>query len=167
MSTEALLLLLGERHLQQTSNCRELISRLQRTAHQRLPAPQSESASTNSSVPHAELAALIASIVDERMNRHSFQDGGASNAPLARPSPRPTSKRALGPVLLHCRKMAANLTRPVNNFFSFTILHMVISSQTPLFLQVSPPFLPPSTFAILLKSRRFTRTSDSLPSPAI
>ena len=55
------------------------------------PASQSASASSNSSiatgVPHAELAALIASIVDERMNRELIQDGGASNAQLPRPSP--------------------------------------------------------------------------------
>ena len=38
-------------------------------------------------VPHPELAALIASIVDERMNRQLIQDGGASNAQLPRPSP--------------------------------------------------------------------------------
>ena len=55
------------------------------------PASQSASASSNSSIatglPHAELAALIASIVDERMNRPLIQDGGASNAQLTRPSP--------------------------------------------------------------------------------
>lgn len=93
MSTEALRLLLGERHLQQTGNRRELISRLQRNEQQRPPAAQSASAPSTSSpatgVPHAELAALIASIVDERMNRQLIQDGGAStaSAQLARPSP--------------------------------------------------------------------------------
>ena len=84
MSTEALRLLLGERHLQQTGNRRELISRLQHNEQQRPPASQSAGAQSNSSiatgVPHAELAALIASIVDERMNRQLIQDGGASNA---------------------------------------------------------------------------------------
>ena len=69
LSTEALRLMLGERHLQQTGNRRELISRLQQQ-QQRPPALQLESAPSNSSVaagvPHAELAALIASIVDER-----------------------------------------------------------------------------------------------------
>ena len=84
MSTEALRLMLGERHLQQTGNRRELISRLQHNEQQRPPASQSAGAQSNSSiatgVPHAELAALIASIVDERMNRQLIQDGGASNA---------------------------------------------------------------------------------------
>ena len=97
MSTEALRLMLGERHLQQTGNRRELISRLQHNEQQRPPASQSAGAQSNSSiatgVPHAELAALIASIVDERMNRQLIQDGGASNqhnnasAQLTRPSP--------------------------------------------------------------------------------
>ena len=93
MSTEALRLMLGERHLQQTGNRRELISRLQQNEQQRPPASQSASAPSTSSiatgVPHAELAALIASIVDERMNHQVIQDGGASNASaqLARPSP--------------------------------------------------------------------------------
>lgn len=73
MSTEALRLMLGERQLQQTGNRRELISRLQHNEQQRPPASQSAGAQSNSSiatgVPHAELATLIASIVDERMNR--------------------------------------------------------------------------------------------------
>ncbi|CAH3173830.1 unnamed protein product [Porites lobata] len=91
MSTKALRLMLGERHLQQTGNRRELISRLQHNEQQRPPASQSAGAQPNSSiatgVPHAELAALIASIVDERMNRQLIQDGGASSAQLTRPSP--------------------------------------------------------------------------------
>ena len=91
MSTEALRLMLGERHLQQTGNRRELISRLQHNEQQRPLASQSAGAQSNSSiatgVPHAELAALIASIVDERMNRQLIQDGGASSAQLTRPSP--------------------------------------------------------------------------------
>ena len=91
MSTEGLRLMLGERHLQQTGNRRELISRLQHNEQQRPPASQSAGAQSNSSiatgVPHAELAALIASIVDERMNRQLIQDGGASSAQLTRPSP--------------------------------------------------------------------------------
>ena len=94
MSSEALGLMLGGRHLQQTGNRRELISLLQQNEQQRLPASQSTSAPSNSSiatgVPHAELAALIASIVDERMNCQLIQDGGTSNvsnAQLARPSP--------------------------------------------------------------------------------
>ena len=60
----------------------------------RLPASQSASAPSNSSiassVPHAELAAVIASVVDERINRQLIQDGGTSNvgnAQLAGPSP--------------------------------------------------------------------------------
>ena len=91
MCTEAPRLMLGERHLQQTGNRRKLISRLQQNAQQRPSASQSASASSNSSiatgVPHAELAALIASIVDERMNCQLIQDGGASNAQLTWPSP--------------------------------------------------------------------------------
>ena len=93
MSTEALRLMLGVRHLQQTGNHRELISRLQQTEQQRPPASQTASAPFNSSiatgVPHAELAAFITSIVHERMNNQLIQDGGASNASaqLARPSP--------------------------------------------------------------------------------
>ena len=91
MSTEALRLMLGDRHLQQTGNHRELISQLQQNEQQRPPASQSASAPSNSSiatgVPHAELAALIASIVDEQMNCQLIQDGGTSNAQLARPSP--------------------------------------------------------------------------------
>ena len=88
MSTEALRLMLGEHHLQQTGNRRELISRLQQNEQQRPPASQSACAPSNSSiatgVPHAELAALIASIVDERMNHQVIQDGGASNASAQR-----------------------------------------------------------------------------------
>ena len=71
MSTEALCLTLGEHHLQQTGNRRELISRLQQNEQQRPPASQSESGPSNSNVatgvPNAELAALITSIVDERI----------------------------------------------------------------------------------------------------
>ena len=44
MSTEALRLMPGERHLQQTGNRRELISRLQQNEQQRPPAAQSASA---------------------------------------------------------------------------------------------------------------------------
>ncbi|CAH3164569.1 unnamed protein product, partial [Porites lobata] len=100
MSTEALRLLLGERHLQQTGNRRELISRLQfYNEQQRPPASQSAGAQSNSSiatgVPHAKLAALIASIVDERMNRQLIQDGGASSAQLPRPSPPSTLQDSL------------------------------------------------------------------------
>ena len=72
-STKALRLTLGERHLQQTGNRRELISRLQQNEWQRPPTPQSGIAPSNSNVatgiPNAELAALIASIVDEWMNQ--------------------------------------------------------------------------------------------------
>ena len=90
----------GEHHLQQTGNCRELISRLQQNEQQRPPTSQLASAPSNSSmatgVPHAELAALIASIVDKWMNRQLIQDGGASNAQLARPSP-PSNLRSSPP----------------------------------------------------------------------
>ena len=61
MSTEALRLTLGERHLQQTGNRRELISRLQQNEWQRPPMPQSGIGPSNSNVatgvPNAELAA--------------------------------------------------------------------------------------------------------------
>ena len=94
MSTEALRLTLGERHLQQTGNRRELISQLQQNEQQRPSAPQPGSGPSNLSVTtgvlNAELAALIASIVDKQMNRQLTQDGGAShcsNDQLARPSP--------------------------------------------------------------------------------
>ena len=94
MSTEALRPTLGEHHLQQTGNGRELISRLQQNERQRPPTPQSGIGPSNSNVAtgvlNAELAALIASIVDERMNRQPTQDGGANhcnNDQLARPSP--------------------------------------------------------------------------------
>ena len=80
-----------------------------------------------------------------------------------------TFRTASSPVLHH--KMAAK-TRPVNNNLPFKILQQVIS-QTPPFLLVSllllvlvPSHLL-STFLIQPKSNRFTRTSDSLPSPAI
>ena len=152
MSTEAPRLMLGERHLQQTGNRRKLISRLQQNAQQRPSASQSASASSNSSiatgVPHAELAALIASIVDERMNRQLIQDGGASNAQLTRPSPPsnlPDSLRSSPP------------PPPQDggqNNLPFKILQQVISSQTLLFLLVLPlllvlvPSLLLSTFLI-------------------
>ena len=94
MSTRALRLTLGERHLQQTGNRRKLILRLQQNEQQRPPTSQSESGPSNSSVaigiPNAELAALITSIVDERMNHH------CSNDQLARPSP-PSTVQSLGP----------------------------------------------------------------------
>ena len=70
------------------------LSRDQNRMSSRLPASQSASALSNSSiasgVPHAELAAVIASVVDERINRQLIQDGGTSNvgnAQLAGPSP--------------------------------------------------------------------------------
>ena len=95
MSTEAPRLTLGERNLQQTGNRRELISRLQQNERQRPPMPQSGMGPSISNVAtgiqNAELAALIASIVDERMNHQLTQDGGANhynnNDQLARPSP--------------------------------------------------------------------------------
>ena len=77
--------LLEERNLQQTGNRGQFISRLQQNDQQRPPASQSESGLLNSRVatgiPNAELAALIASIVDKQINRH------CSNDQLARPSP--------------------------------------------------------------------------------
>ena len=74
-----------------------------------------------------------------------------------------TFRTASGPVLHH--KMAAK-TRPVNNNLPFKILQQVIS-QTPPFLLVLVSSHLLSTFLIQPKSNRFTRTSDSLPSPAI
>ena len=143
----------------------------------RLPASQSASAPSNSSiassVPHAELAAVIASVVDERINRQLIQDGGTSNvgnAQLAGPSPPSNlqdSLRSSPPP-----QDGGQQQRPVNNNLPFKILQQVIS-QTPPFLLVScffwswfPSHLL-STFLIQPKSHRFTQTSDSLPSPAI
>ena len=153
MSTEALRLMLGERHLEQTGNLRELISRLQQNEQQRPPASQSASAPSNSSsasgVPHAELAALIASIVDERMNHQVIQDGGASNASaqLARPSPPSNLQDSLRSSPPHRHKMAPK-TQPVNSNLPFKIFHHAISSQTPAFLLVLVPSLLLSTFPI-------------------
>ena len=143
----------------------------------RLPASQSASAPSNSSiassVPHAELAAVIASVVDERINRQLIQDGGTSNvgnAQLAGPSPPSNlqdSLRSSPPP-----QDGGQQQRPVNNNLPFKILQQVIS-QTPPFLLVSLLLLVlvPShlllTFLIQPKSHHFTRTSDSLPSPAI
>ena len=139
----------------------------------RLPASQSASAPSNSSiassVPHAELAAVIASVVDERINRQLIQDGGTSNvgnAQLAGPSP---------PSNLQDSLRSSPPPPPQDggqNNLPFKILQQVIS-QTPPFLLVSLLLLVlvPShlllTFLIQPKSHRFTRTSDSLPSPAI
>ena len=143
----------------------------------RLPASKLASAPSNSSiasgVPHAELAAVIASVVDKRINRQLIQDGGTSNvsnAQLARPSPPSNlqdSLRSSPPP-----QDGGQQQRPVNNNLPFKILQQVIS-QTPPFLLVSLLLLVlvPShlllTFLIQPKSHRFTRTSDSLPSPAI
>ena len=52
--------------------------------------PRPSNSSIASGVPHAELAAVIASVVDKRINRQLIQDGGTSNVSnvqLARPSP--------------------------------------------------------------------------------
>jgi len=94
MSTEALRLLLGEHHLQQTGNRRELISRLE--AHTLGQQQQSTNVPATSNVadtvPRNELAALIPSIAEEKMNRpltQDRQDGGAENArPSLPPNPR-------------------------------------------------------------------------------
>ena len=153
------------------------LSRDQNRMSSRLPASQSASAPSNSSiassVPHAELAAVIASVVDERINRQLIQDGGTSNvgnAQLAGPSPPSNlqdSLRSSPPP-----QDGGQQQRPVNNNLPFKILQQVIS-QTPPFLLVSLLLLVlvPShlllTFLIQPKSHRFTRTSDSLPSPAI
>ena len=137
----------------------------------RLPASQSASAPSNSSiassVPHAELAAVIASVVDERINRQLIQDGGTSNvgnAQLAGPSPPSNlqdSLRSSPPP-----QDGGQQQRPVNNNLPFKILQQVIS-QTPPFLLVLVPSHLLLTFLIQPKSHRFMRTSDSLPSPAI
>ena len=50
MSTEALRLMLGERHLQQSGNRRVRISRLQQNEQQRPPVSRLESAPSNSNV---------------------------------------------------------------------------------------------------------------------
>ena len=101
MSTEALHLLLWKCHPQQSSNRRELILQLQWNAQPRRPPIQLESAPTSFSVangvPHAELAALITSVVDKRMNCYTIQHGRASNAQLTQPSPSPNRQERLRP----------------------------------------------------------------------
>ena len=100
MSTEALCLLLGEHHLQQAGNRRELISRLEaHTLGQRQrPANIPVTSNVADTVPRDEVAALIASIVEKKMNRPlnqdrpDGQDGGAENTrPSLPPSPRPST----------------------------------------------------------------------------
>ena len=108
-------------------------------------------------VPHAELAALIPSTVDEQSEMVELAMPSSLGPVLRTPF-----KRASVSVLLHRRKMVANLTRYANNFLSFTILQWVISSPTPLYLLVLFPFLPPFTFQIQLKLHRFTQTLRAL-----
>ena len=100
MSTEALRLLLGEHHLQQIGNRRKLISRLE--AHtldqQQRPANIPATSNVADAVPRDELAALIASIVEEKVNRslnqdrQDGQDGGTENTrPSLPPNPLPST----------------------------------------------------------------------------
>ena len=177
MSTKALRLTLGERHLQQTGNRCKLIARLQQNEQRRPPAPQPGSGPSNSNVatgvPNAELAALIASIVDERMNCQLTQDGGAShcsNDQLARPSPPSNIEGLRSSPPPPPQDGGQNTGRQLP---LFKVLQLGICSQTRPFLLVSPLLLVlvPSplllTSPIQLKSRPSTRTSDSLPSQAI
>ena len=152
MSTEALRLMLGERHLQQTRNRRKLISRLQHNEQQRLPASQSAGTQSNSSIvtgiPHAELAALIASIVDERMNHQLIQDGGAGNASTQLTQPNPPnnlqdSLRSSPPPPPQDGGQNTTQQQP-----SLPILRQVISSHAPLLLLVLVPSFLQSTFPI-------------------
>ena len=100
MSTKALRLVLGEHHLQQTGNRRELISRLEAHTLGQRQRPANIPATSNvaDTIPRDELAALIASIVEEKMNRplnqdrQDGQDGGAENTrPSLPPNPRPST----------------------------------------------------------------------------
>ena len=176
MSTEALRLTLGERHLQQTGNRCKLIARLQQNEQRRPPAPQPGSGPSNSNVatgvPNAELAALIASIVDERMNRKLTQDGGASHCSdqLARPSPRSNIEALRSSPPPPPQDGGQNTGRQLP---LFKVLQLGICSQTRPFLLVSPLLLVLVPSPLLLtspiqpKSRPSTRTSGSLPSQAI
>ena len=88
MATEPLRLLLAQHNLTQTGTRQQLIVRLE--ANQEVPNPQSGSdVSLNRTVqdsnlaPQAELAQLIASIIDEKLA--SRQDGGHPQTPRATP----------------------------------------------------------------------------------
>ena len=97
MSTEALHPLLGEYHLQQTGNQWELFSQLEAHTLGQEQGPTNVPATSYvaDTVPHNELAALIASIVEEKMNRpftQDRQDGGAENTqPSLSPNPQPST----------------------------------------------------------------------------
>ena len=90
MSNEALRLLLGQHQLRQTGTRREMISRLENHFQQSSQPPQRQNGSP--AIEQAELAELIASIVDQRLsqsppirnNNQAIQDGGKSTS---RPSP--------------------------------------------------------------------------------
>ena len=135
----------------------------------RPPASQPESGPSNSSVatgvPNAELAALIPSIVDERMNRH------CSNDQLARPSP-PSNLQRHGPSPplppqdggqnTPCQVPTSSLqSSPASNLLPNTAVPSGLTASSG--LGPSPLLL---TSLIQLKSRPSTRTSDSLPSQA-
>ena len=90
MSNEALRLLLGQHQLRQTGTRRKMISRLENHLQQSSQPPQRQNGSP--AIEQAELAELIASIVDQRLsqsppirnNNQAIQDGGESTS---RPSP--------------------------------------------------------------------------------
>ena len=100
MATEPLRLLLAQHNLTQTGTRQQLIARLE--ANQEVPNPQSGSdVSLNRTVqdsnlaPQAELAQLIASIIDEKLA--SRQDGGHSQTPRATTRAMPREGHAVEP----------------------------------------------------------------------
>ena len=125
-------------------------------------------------VPDAELAALIASIVNERMNRQLIQDGGASNnnAQLARPSP-PSNLQdslTLSPPPLP-QDGGQNTTRqhppslqkhPTGSLLPNTAVPSGLAASSGLGSLSSPV-----GFSDPVQVASFHRTSDLLPSPAI
>ena len=132
----------------------------------RLPASQSASAPSNSSiatgVQHTELTAFV---VDERINCLLIQDGGASNvsnAQLARPSPPSNLQDSLRSSPPPPQDGGQNTTRQqpsLQNPPPFLLVSLLLLVLVPSHLL--------SNFLIQPKSRRFTPNSDSLPSPAI
>lgn len=87
MSTQALRLLLGQHHLQQTGNRRELISRLEGQLREERQPQQTNASQPNNvptgGMPQTELAELIAAIVESKIQNMSqtsqIQDGGANS----------------------------------------------------------------------------------------
>ncbi|KAL9977625.1 hypothetical protein ACROYT_G015051 [Oculina patagonica] len=102
MATEALRLLLAQYNLTQTGTRQQLIARLE--ANQEVPNPQSGSdvpvirtVQDSTLAPQAELAQLIASIIDEKLA--SQQDGGHLQIPRATTRATPREGHAVEPSL--------------------------------------------------------------------